>query len=200
MTTMPQEAHTDMAVLVNRLAQELAQARRDLAAVTRRLGTSSRSLDGRTQELTEARAALALLLATLESTTDGVVAMGHFGRAMHFNSRFIEIWRISQGKLPTLNDSGLLAIQLSQVKDPAQFLAHAQEHKKAPDADHSNVVELTDGRILECHVRPQRLRGKRVGLVTSYQDVTERERMGRVLSVLEVQVPAAVAQAREITG
>lgn len=183
MTKMIQQAPTDMAVLVNRLAQELAQARRDLAVVTRSLGTSRRSLDGRTQELTEARAALALLLATLESTTEGVMAMGHFGRAMHFNSRFMEIWRISQGKLPTLNDSGLLAIQLSQVKDPARFLARSQEHKEAPDADHFNVVELTDGRILECHVRPQRLRGKRVGLITSFQDVT-----------------AAVAQAREITG
>ena len=44
--------------LVNRLAQELAEARRALATATQKLGTTSRTLEGRTQELTEAKAAL----------------------------------------------------------------------------------------------------------------------------------------------
>lgn len=185
--------------LVNQLANELAQARRELAAANRKLGTASRSLEGRTQELTEARAALALLLATLDSTTDGVVALGYFGRAMHFNSRFIEIWRIPEDKVATLNDSSLLAMQLSQVTDPQKFLVDSQARKDRPDTPHFSIVELTDGRILECNVLPQRVRGKRVGSVTSYADVTERERMGRVLSVLECEVPEAVAQARAAT-
>src|SRR3954467_6285096 len=88
-----------LADLVNRLAQELTEARRALATATQKLGSTSRTLEGRTQELTEARAALALLLATLDSTTDGILAMGYFGRAMHYNSRFIEMWRIPADKL-----------------------------------------------------------------------------------------------------
>jgi PAS domain-containing protein len=182
--------------LVNRLAQELAEARRALAAATQKLGTTSRTLEGRTQELTEAKAALALLLATLDSTSEGILAMGYFGRAMHYNTRFIEMWRIPPDKLATLNDGALMAIQMSLVKDPGRFLAHVEARKASPDAEQFAVFELTDGRILECHVMPQRVRGKRVGSVTSFRDVTESERLGRVISALEAGLPREVAEAR----
>ena len=182
--------------LVNRLAQELAEARRALAAATQKLGTTSRTLEGRTQELTEARAALALLLATLDSTTDGILAMGYFGRAMHYNTRFIEMWGIPADKLAKLNDVALLAMQLAQVKDPVRFLTLAEERKAHPDIEQFSVIELTDGRIFECQVAPQRVRGKRIGSVTSFHDVTERERMSRVIAALEAELPRQVADAR----
>jgi PAS domain-containing protein len=182
--------------LVNRLAQELANERRALATATQKLGTTSRTLESRTQELTEARAALALLLATLDSTTDGILAMGYFGRAMHYNTRFVEMWRIPTDKLSLLNDNALLTMQLSQVRDPEAFLAFVKDRKARPDAEQFSVIELTDGRIFECHVMPQRVRGKRIGLVTSFHDVTERERMGRVISALEAEMPRVVAEAR----
>jgi PAS domain S-box-containing protein len=182
--------------LVNRLAQELAEARRALAAATQKLGTTSRTLEDRTQQLTEAKAALALLLATLDSTTEGILAMGYFGRAMHYNSRFIAMWGISADKLATLNDGALMAMQMSLVKDPARFLAHVEARKANPDADQFMMMELTDGRIFECHVMPQRVRGKRVGSVTSFRDVTETQRLGRVISALEAEMPREVAEAR----
>ena len=182
--------------LVNRLAQELTESRRALAAATQKLGATSRTLEGRTQELTEARAALALLLATLDSTTDGILAMGYFGRAMHYNSRFIEMWRIPPDKLAELNDSALLAMQLAQVKNPERFLADVQQRKSQPDAEQLSIVELMDGRTLECHVMPQRVRGKRIGCVTSFRDVTETQRLGRVISALEAELPREVAEAK----
>jgi PAS domain-containing protein len=195
----PGTQEASLADLVNRLAQELASERRALAAATQKLGTTSRTLEGRTQELTEARAALALLLATLDSTTDGILAMGYFGRAMHYNSRFVEMWRIPADKLSILNDNALLTMQLSLVRDPEAFLGFVKERKLRPDAEQFTVIELTDGRVLECHVMPQRVRGKRVGLVTSYHDVTERERLGRVISALEAEMPRIVAEARAST-
>lgn len=182
--------------LVNRLAQELAEARRSLATATQKLGTTSRTLEARTHELTEARAALALLLATLDSTTDGILAMGYFGRAMHYNTRFVEMWRIPPDKLATLNDSALLAMQLAQVKDPERFLSDAQARKANSNVEQSTMIELTDGRTFECHVMPQRVRGKRVGSVTSFRDVTERERLGRLISMLEAGMPREVAEAK----
>lgn len=185
--------------LVNRLAQELAEARRTLASTQQRLGSASRTLEGRTQELTEARAALALLLATLDSTTDGILAMGYFGRAMHYNNRFMEMWRIAPEKLANLNESALLAMQLAQVRDPQAFLAQVEQQRAQPDTEHFSTVALTDGRILECQVVPQRVRGKRVGCVTSFHDVTERERLGRLVTVLEAELPHAVAEAKAST-
>jgi PAS domain S-box-containing protein len=182
--------------LVNRLAQELTEARRALAAATQKLGTTSRTLEGRTHELIEARAALALLLATLDSTTEGILAMGYFGRAMHYNTRFIEMWRIPADKLATLNEAALLTMQMSQVKDPERFLADVQERKAHADDEQLTIVEMTDGRIFERHVRPQRMRGKRVGSVISFRDVTEHERLERIISLLEAEMPREVAEAK----
>ena len=196
---MPECHPADLAELVNRLTQELAESRRSLASAAQRLGTTSRSLEARTQELTEARAALALLLATLDSTTDGILALGHFGRAMHFNNRFIEMWRIPADKLPALNDAALLAMQLSQVTDPQRFLADVEKTKQNPDAEHFSMIELTDGRVFEWQVVPQRVRGKRVGSITSFHDVTQRERLGRLVTALEAELPLEVAEAKAST-
>lgn len=189
-------AAADLPGLVNRLAQELAQMQRSLATAQNKLGTTSRTLEGRTQELTEARAALSLLLATLDATQDGILAMGYFGRAMHYNTRFVEIWRIPAEKLESLNDAALLALQLAQVKDPAAFLECVQTQQEHPDDERLDMVETTDGRILERRVMPQRVRGKRVGFVTCWRDVTDRERLERVLSLLESELPVPVAEAK----
>jgi hypothetical protein len=43
---------------------------------------------------------------------------------------------------------------------------------------------------------PQRVRGKRVGSVTSFRDVTETQRLGRVISALEAGMPREVAEAK----
>lgn len=185
--------------LVNRLAQEVAESQRLLMAAQQKLGSTTRSLEQRTQELTEARAALSLLLATLDSTSEGILALGHFGRAMHYNNRFMEMWQIPAEKLPALNEQSLLAMQLAQVKDPRRFLQDVEARKLRPDEAHYSVVELTDGRILEGQCLPQRVRGKRVGCVTTWRDVTERERLGRLVCALEAEQPEMVAEARAST-
>lgn len=186
----------ELAQLVNRLAQELAHARRALSAAQHKLASTGRTLEARSQDLTEARAALALLLATLDATSDGVLALGYFGRAMHYNMRFVEMWRIGADKLDSLNASTLLALQLAQVRDPKRFLADVEARKAHPDQEHCSLVELTDGRILECHVVPQRVRGKRLGTVTSFHDVTERERLTRIVSGLAPGMQAQAAEAK----
>lgn len=192
----PADGENAMNTLVNRLASELAQMQRSATATQQKLAQATRSLETRTQELTEARAALSLLLATLDASRDGVLAMGYFGRAMHFNSRFTEIWGIPEEKVARLNEAALLAMQLTLVKDPASFLELVQARRERPDEERSAIVELTDGRILECTVMPQRVRGRRVGSVTCFRDVTERERLGRIVAMLEAGMPEAVAEAK----
>jgi PAS domain S-box-containing protein len=182
--------------LVNRLASELAELQRRLAGSQQKLTSTARSLETRTQELTEARAALALLLATLEASQDGILARGYFGRAMHFNTRFAKMWDIPQDKVACLNDAALLALQLTQVKNPARWLEIVQGQRARPDEEQISLVELTDGRVFECHVQPQRVRGRRVGSVTCFRDVTDRERLERVVTLLESEMPEAVAEAK----
>jgi PAS domain-containing protein len=158
--------------LVNQLAQEVAMAQRALGTARQKLTSTTRSLEIRTQELSEARASLSLLLATLDASQDGFLAVGYFGRAMHFNARFVEMWGIAADKVDCLNDDALLALQLAQVTDPARFLEISQARTVKPDEERCDLVELTDGRVFECHLMPQRVRGRRVGSVTRYRDVT----------------------------
>ncbi|MBC5763146.1 hypothetical protein [Ramlibacter albus] len=156
--------------LVNRLTQQLAAAQAALHKSQARLGTVTKTLEARSQELVEARAAVSLLLATLDSTTDGVLALGHFGRAVHYNLSFIEMWRIPQDKLEALNEAALLAMQLAQVQDPEGFLAGVEARRAHPDREHAGEVHLTDGRVIEWRMRPQSVRGRRVGTVTCYRE------------------------------
>ena len=142
--------------LVNRLAQELAQLQRSLANMNRKLVSTSRSLEARTQELGEVRNSVTLLRASLDCTQDGLMAVARFGRTMHCNARFAEIWRIDPDQVAQLDDPGLLAVQVAQVLDPVSFLAQAHQWRAQPDEEHSSRIDLKDGRVLECHVLPQR--------------------------------------------
>jgi len=162
--------------LVNQLAGELAQAQRGLVAAQRKLATTTRTLQARTQELTEARAALALLLVTLDTSSEAMMALGHFGRVMHFNRRFVELWRIPEEKVQGLCDSALLTLQLAQVCDPGAFLAEVEARRRRPDAAHESVVALTDGRVLAWRTLPHCLHGKRVGCVTAFRELSRENR------------------------
>jgi len=190
------EAEAGTPDLVNRLTQELAEMHRTIAAAQRKLTNTTRSLEMRTQELMESRAALALLQATLDVSQEGMIAMGYFGRAMHFNSRFVEIWGIPENKASTLNDAALLAIQLTQVRDPARFLDFVQARRARPDEARHEIFEMTDGRVLDCRVMPKKLRSRRVGSVTSFRDITEYDRLERLVTILESEMPARVAEAK----
>lgn len=158
--------------LVNRLAQEVARAQRQLGAAQQKLNSTTRSLEVRTQELAQARARLELLQATLDTSQDGILAMGYYGRAMHFNSRFVDIWGIPGDQAASLDDAALLALQMAQVKDPQRFLAISQARRAQAGEERRDVVEMTDGRVLECRVIPQRVRGRRVGSVACWREVT----------------------------
>ncbi|MBI5278505.1 MAG: hypothetical protein HY854_18850 [Burkholderiales bacterium] len=159
--------------LVNQLAHELARAQRSLAASQQKLLAANRSLQTRMQDLGEARATVALLLATLDACEDGVLATGHFGHAMHYNLRFLQMWRLTAERMEGLNDSALLALQLAQVRDPQFLLALVEAHHARPEEEHSGLVERTDGRTLHCLMVSHRVQGQRLGTVTTWREVPQ---------------------------
>jgi PAS domain S-box-containing protein len=60
-----------------------------------------------------------------------------------------------------------------------------------PNGQSDDVIELKDGRILERHSRPQRVRGKNIGRVWGFRDVTERARAEEVRSKLAAIVESS---------
>ncbi|MEA2625053.1 MAG: hypothetical protein QOD06_1098 [Candidatus Binatota bacterium] len=124
----------------------------------------------------ELRQTLSLLAATLESTADGLLVIDNGGRVTTFNQKFAELWRIPEDVLAGRDDDRILRFLAEQVKDPDAFGAHAAELAERADAESFDVLELTDGRVVERHSHPQRIGGQTVGRVWSFRDITERRR------------------------
>jgi PAS domain S-box-containing protein len=143
----------------------------------------------RTQELARS---LSLLNATLESTTDGIVAVDLFGKVVSYNTRFANTWRFPADMLARRDAVEMRMHTAGQVKNPAIFLRRLEELQADPEAEGFDEIELKDGRIFERYVFPQRIEHQCVGSVINWRDITERKRAEEELlwktAFLEAQV------------
>jgi diguanylate cyclase (GGDEF)-like protein/PAS domain S-box-containing protein len=126
--------------------------------------------------------AAALLRATLESTSDGVLVLDQQGNIQTYNQRFLDLWAFPPQALAGGDDRHWrLQFVHDHVKDPAGFRKRVQDIYNRPELESFDVVELTDGRTLERHSRPLVIDGTVLGRVFSFRDITERRRAEEAL-------------------
>jgi len=125
---------------------------------------------------------LALVEATLEATADGILVLDGTGRVTDYNKRVAEMWAISPLLLAEGDGTAVRNRLLAQVCDPVALGAHYAVTGSEPIYQRLDQVELTDGRVFECHVRPQHVGTNAVGRVLSFHDVTARVRLERELA------------------
>jgi diguanylate cyclase (GGDEF)-like protein len=121
--------------------------------------------------------ALALLQATLDAATDGILAVGLDGRILCYNRRFAELWQLPDGLMAPGATEALLRHVGHQVSDPDALFASVRAEREDTGAERVELMECIDRRVMERHVRPLRVGDAIVGRVWNFRDVTERRRL-----------------------
>ncbi|RZJ11841.1 MAG: bifunctional diguanylate cyclase/phosphodiesterase [Rubrivivax sp.] len=117
---------------------------------------------------------LAELRATLESTADGILVVDLGGRVRSFNRRFGKLWGLPGGLLHEPGDAGLWLSLQRVMRDGEQYRLRIEALLDAPLMRSSDVLRLSDGRVLEQVSLPQMSRGEPIGRVFSFRDLSEK--------------------------
>ncbi|MCX9156382.1 PAS domain-containing sensor histidine kinase [Niveibacterium sp. 24ML] len=114
-----------------------------------------------------------LLAATLESIADGVLVTDLSGGLRNFNRRFARMFGVAGSDL----DGAAVAAAVAALQvDPAPWHAMLVEVADDPQAERVLTLALADDRFVECAARPQQLRGRPVGRLYAFSDVTDSKR------------------------
>jgi PAS domain S-box-containing protein len=131
------------------------------------------ALELRTQELAHS---LAMMRATLEASTDGILVTDDDGTVTGFNEKFVQMWRIPREILDVRKHRRLLEVTCHAFEDPRQFLARIDEIYAASPPESYDLLELADGGVFERVSRIQVVEERNVGRVWSFRDITDRKR------------------------
>ena len=156
------------------LGQKLEQVHRD---------------ESREQGTDELAAALAMMHATLESTTDAILVTDEANYVREFNEKYVKYWGIPPHMMISAHASELWNYVSPQLNDPAWYLARVQEIIASAALETFDVLQLKDGRVFEQNSAIQLIKQRNVGRVWSFRDITQRKRaqdaLGNEKRVLE---------------
>lgn len=120
----------------------------------------------------EINKSFAALGATLEATADGILVLDECRNITICNQKFVELWRIPDRIFTSHNDTQILEYVTQRITS-SKYL-HNFGKELSGDQNSFEVVELDDGRTLECYSQPQHVLDGRAGRVWSLRDITER--------------------------
>jgi len=116
------------------------------------------------------------LRAALESTADGILVVNAEGRAVTHNQKFLDMWGFPESLRQSNSDDELLRYAAEQLNNPDTFLRKVRDLYQNHEVKSDDVLEFKDGRVFERHSEPQHVKGKDVGRVWGFRDVTAHRR------------------------
>lgn len=116
------------------------------------------------------------LQATLESIADGLMVLDTAGRILAFNRRFAQMWAIPETLLEQHQDEAVLAWMERLAHDPEGYARRLQAARQAALMFSSEQITLRSGQVIERVSRPMWSRGRQLGRVFTFRDLSERAR------------------------
>ncbi len=124
----------------------------------------------------ELATALAMMHATLESTTDAILVTDEANYVREFNEKYVKFWGIPPHMMISAHASELWNYVSPQLKEPAGYLARVHEIIASSSPETFDVLQLKDGRVFEQNSAIQLIKQRNVGRVWSFRDITQRKR------------------------
>jgi diguanylate cyclase (GGDEF)-like protein len=117
---------------------------------------------------------LSLLVTTLEATADGILAINNQGKVIRCNQKFLHLWGIAE-QISNLQDyDQTINFALQQVATP--YVCNLDRKEAFLNCENYSLLELKNGKILECYSQIQQLQDLSLSTVWSFRDVTERQK------------------------
>src|SRR5215510_1198528 len=136
-----------------------------------------RAMSGASEHsVTELATALAMMHATLESTTDAILVTDEANYIREFNEKYVKFWGVAPHMMISAHVSELWNYISPQLKDPAGYLARVHEIIASAAPETFDVLQLKDGRVFERNSAIQLIKQRNVGRVWSFRDITRRKR------------------------
>ena len=139
----------------------------------RELFHAKEALERKTEELARA---LAMMRATLEATTDGILVTNAGGEITDFNQKFVDMWRLPPEAMETRQHRKLLDLPTHQFIDPEKVRARIEQIYASRPPETYDLLEFADGRVFERFTKVQFVNDRNVGRVWSFRDITEQKR------------------------
>lgn len=118
--------------------------------------------------------ALSELQATLESTADGILVTDLSGRIRAFNRRFADLWALPQGLLEAHDDQAVHDWLRRSVEDGEAYERRLRALVNATLATATDTLTLHSRQVIERVTQPLWHRGRPMGRVYSFRDLSER--------------------------
>lgn len=147
-----------------RVEDELFEANSQLERKTEELGFS-----------------LAMMKATLDAASDGILVTDGQYRVTAFNEKFAQMWQVPAAALDAADHRSVANVIAAFFVDRQAFVERIEAIYHSDEPTSFDVLELTDGRVVERQSSPQVLGGRVVGRVWTYRDITEQRQAEEAL-------------------
>lgn len=124
---------------------------------------------------------LSEIRATLDSSNDGILVVNNEGKIIDYNKKFLSMWELVDSELKNKHINDLLKLINEPLGKSNKLFTDINDLDNSSAKIRNEVIKLTGGQVFEYYTQPHELKGKIIGRVWSFRDITNRIYMEKKL-------------------